>query len=674
MAEYYMGQELTQPELPANSPRPAETPPDGVIVTDVTPDGWTRRYLYKNFMGQAEELLIREIAPAPISGEAVVIDEPARMSGAAVPIMEPEPIAPMMQTSGMPTVPGPMMHTVPMRSPVPKVSQTPISSQQPRMRGVSIPDFQKPVETMRSPQAPVGPPQTLMLRNSSDPLRLASAALGMSRSATPTVPMGGPTTLMQKNLALRSDSSVRIGPAGLGASQRARVAAPPSHSLIVAPRLGQMQPPGAGAPPAPPPPAAAPAAAPPPPPPATKCPGPVEMTDGHVIEPQDFIKLSDLCELVPFLMQAELQAMQKQATAKAGVSPGQPVSLVGQNPSGMSTFAGGGPFGGPGGGGGGGGGFGGFGGGGGGPGPAGPPGQAGPPGVQGPPGPGTATDFLVKTDGDFTVGPGTFIPVPGTLLTFNTPSDGAAVFLLQAVLGCNNTQNAVIGLRIDGTDFPLNPRLLHTFVAGVGEFFIPVHASFPMNLTSGSHTVEVILRGIMAGEFCSGAGFGFPATVSANPGTPLALTVLHQGPAVAPPSAAILTVDGIQKTDGNFTALGSLTPVPGLGFSFTVQKAGTAFFALTVEIVRTTGAGSTVPNVTYGFRIDGVDYAWTWAEQQGAGDDKVFSWVLNGSLPLFLAEGSHNVQMVYVDNVNGGSRMDISTSSAQPGTLSVIHS
>src|ERR1043166_3207350 len=73
MADMYMG----QPELPTNSPRPAETPPDGVIVTDATPDGWTRRYVYKSYMGQVEETLIDEIPPR-MSGDAQVVDGGAR--------------------------------------------------------------------------------------------------------------------------------------------------------------------------------------------------------------------------------------------------------------------------------------------------------------------------------------------------------------------------------------------------------------------------------------------------------------------------------------------------------------------------------------------------------------------------------------------------------------------
>lgn len=668
MGEIFMGQELTQPELPANSPRPAETPPDGVIVTDITPDGWTRRYLYTSYMGQAEELLLREIPPERMSGEATYVEEPARMSGAAIPI-EPQPPlraapqapAPAMQTTGMPFTAQPKMHTVSMR-PVSQPVMQPAASVMPK---------QAPVPAVAPAPAQMGAPQSLMLRNAADPLRMASAALGMSRTPAPSLPVGGPTGLMQKNLALQTESTPRIGPAGLGASQRANIAAPASRSLVLAPKLGQIQPPSAPQAPAAPP--APPSSAPLPPPQAvaTKCPGPVELTDGHVIEPEDYIKLSDLCELVPFLVESELQAKAKQIAAKAGVSPGQALSLVGQQQGSMSAVGAGSPFGGQGGGGGGGGGgFGGF-GGGGGPGPAGPPGLPGTAGPAGPPGPGTATDFLIKTDGDFTVGPGAFVAVPGTLLAFTTPSAGAAVFLLQAVLGCGNSQNAVIGLRIDGVDFPLNPRLLHTFVAGVSEFFIPVHASFPQNLAAGSHTVQVILRGISAGEFCAASGFGVPATVSANPGTPLALTVLHQGPSMMPPAAAVPVINGVNKMDGNFNS-GSVVPVPGTQINFTVTTPGNAFFAISGNVVPVIGFVQ-VWNAILGIRIDGTDYLLAeTSEVQGSGTDRDLTSNLAGSITLPMTSGPHSAQLLY-GNQGGVNQLQLVGSVSQPATLSVIH-
>lgn len=646
MGENFMGQELTQPELPANSPRPAETPSDGVIVTDITPDGWTRRYLYSSYMGQVEEILLREIPPARMSGDAAVIEEPARMAGSA------------MQTTGTPFAAQPKMPMVSMRPVNPTVMQ-PTGSVMPT---------QAPLPAVASVAAAVGSPQSLMLRNAADPLRMASAAFGMSRTPTPAASMGGPTGLMQKNLALQTEATPRIGPAGLGASQRANISAPASRSLVLAPKLGQIQSPSAPQAPAAPP--APPSSVPPPPPPqavAKKCPGPVEMTDGHVIEPEDYIKLSDLCELVPFLVESELQAKAKQIAAKAGISPGQPVSLVGQTPGGMSSVAGGSPFGGPGGGGGGGGGgFGGF-GGGGGPGPAGPPGLPGTLGPPGPPGPGTATDFLIKTDGDFTVGPGAFVAVPGTLLAFTTPTDGPAVFLLQAVLGCGNSQNAEIGLRIDGVDNPLNPRLLHT-LAGGEEFLIPASASFPMILAAGSHTVEVILRGITAGEFCSAAGLGTAATVSANANTPLALTVLHSSAAPPSSSAPLLVIEGINKIDADFTAA-VITPVPGTLINFTVTTPGRAFFAISGTAVDTNGAF--LSDVTLGIRVDGVDYNLTEFKALFiAGPSRRH---LAGSLTLPLSVGPHLAQLLF-GNTGAVNQFVLHASTDHPATISVIHS
>jgi hypothetical protein len=271
--------------------------------------------------------------------------------------------------------------------------------------------------------------------------------------------------------------------------------------------------------------AAAPAPGAPPPapvaPPGSKCPGAVEMPDGRVIEPDDQIVLKDLCELVPFLIET-LTNLQTQ-----GLAPGQKVSVVGGQ-TGLNAVptqgsfgpAGGYRAGGPGG-------F--VGGGGGGPGPAGP---QGPMGGLGPPGPGSIVEPpVVKTDGDFTAGPGAFVPVPGTALVFSMATAGVAKFDLLATLGSSSgavsaSQSAQIGLRIDGTDYPLTTRLLHTFVGGVGEFLVGQSSTFGLSLPAGSHTVEVLLRGLLPGEY-GGAGLGIPATIAAVPTIPLVLTVSH---------------------------------------------------------------------------------------------------------------------------------------------------
>ncbi len=220
-----------------------------------------------------------------------------------------------------------------------------------------------------------------------------------------------------------------------------------------------------------------------------KCPGAIEMPNGRTIEPNDSLTLKDFCELLPFLT----EAMRLQERVSKGFSPGQSVPLKG-----MPTRQGAMPITAPGqfgpaagvGGTGGGGGGGGFGGGGG-------RGQAGTQGPAGPPGPaGTTTPGYIghtlKTDGDFSAGPGGFIPVPSTQLSFSLKKEGTVVFFVNAVLGAG----AVIGIRVGGTDYELSP----------GNHVFPVH------LNPGDYQAEIVIRG---------------GTVSATTATPLALVGIH---------------------------------------------------------------------------------------------------------------------------------------------------
>lgn len=253
--------------------------------------------------------------------------------------------------------------------------------------------------------------------------------------------------------------------------------------------------------------------------PVDDCPVSIEMPDGRVLGPDDAITVKDMCEILSNFAQ---QTGLADAAARR-LAPGQQVPVVGQVPGVPAAIPGQGVFGpaGLGGPGGGGGAF--ISGAGGGPGPAGPQGPA------GAAGPGLAVDFVVKTDGDFVAGPGAFVPVPGTLIAFATAIDGPAIISVQAVFGnppVGSPQSGQIGLRIDGTDYPLTVRLIHTFAGGVAEFFIGQATLFPITLSSGSHTVEVLLRGLTAGEF--GFGLGIPVGVSANPTVPLAVTVQHR--------------------------------------------------------------------------------------------------------------------------------------------------
>lgn len=244
------------------------------------------------------------------------------------------------------------------------------------------------------------------------------------------------------------------------------------------------------------------------PPPA--CPeGPIEMPDGRVLEPDDSLSVKDVCAIFGQLFEAYTQA--------PPAEPGAPVPVVGgvARPGVQPGAAAGG--------------VGAFLSGGGGPGATGPQGPAGPTGPTGATGVGSA-DFIVKTDGDFTAGPGAFVPVPGTLVSFTQSEAGPVLLFLQAVFGCSpGAQNAQIGIRLDGTTvFPLAANLVHTFAGGVNEFLVPASSFFPLTVAAGAHTVEVVLRGIAAGEFCAGSGLGLVATVQANASVPLALAALHR--------------------------------------------------------------------------------------------------------------------------------------------------
>lgn len=257
------------------------------------------------------------------------------------------------------------------------------------------------------------------------------------------------------------------------------------------------------------------------PPPVTKCPGPVQLPDGRILEPDDYIKLNDLCEIMPYLIRAMAASMApgQQVKVAGGITG---VQGVGQ---GAGLFGGLGPLGPYGASS-----AGGFGGGGGGTGPRGSQGPAGATGPQGPAGPGCITeDPVIKTDGDFAVGPGAFVPVPGTNISFTLSEAGIAkiegIITLGDAAGSQIANNAQIGLRIDGVDYPVNTRLLHTLAGGVGEFLLGQNFVYPISLAAGAHTVELLIRGLNPGEY--GGGLGGAAGVCANATIPLILTVSH---------------------------------------------------------------------------------------------------------------------------------------------------
>jgi hypothetical protein len=325
---------------------------------------------------------------------------------------------------------------------------------------------------------------------------------------------GGPTAFMQQRVPLRLGAPSPVGPvampveaappvlqsmAGLAIPRPGQ--APAAAPVPLAPRLGQA--------PA--------AAAPTPGPPVQKCPGPMEMPDGRIIEPDDYITLNDFCELMPYLYDA-ITAAQKYATTGRMPSPGSQVPVAGGVPQAPGTVPGFGPAQGPFGGGGG--AF--VSGGGGAPGPQGLQGPPGPPGGEG------YVDFVVKTNGSFSAGPGAFVSVPGTLVNFDQEATGAAVVLVQAVLGdgSGTPENGQLGIRLDGIDQPATARLIQTTAAGVAEFLVGQTLAFPFNVAAGLHTVQLVLRGLAVGEF--GGGTGAACSVSATTSIPLAVIVIHR--------------------------------------------------------------------------------------------------------------------------------------------------
>lgn len=508
-----MGHEI-RPELPANSPRPPETPHEGIVVVDVDPDGYTRRYLYKAMRGSdPSEILISESPTMGVSGRATMSDRSERRN---IPIRTERTEAPTRRS-------------LPMTSSAPKPSRIPVTQMKEnagapmlQVRTLMAPQMgaTTPVHGLRRedavrPQAPIltSTPIHQAAKVAATPLperaqtqmlalRTAAPQMGSTsmvpqeakEAAIPRTSMGGPTAFLEKEVRLMSV----IGPS-LGNG--------PKNGMIAAPSMGQTAPAPAPAPPG-------------------ECPGAVEMPDGRVIQPEDGIALRDLCELMPFLLESYGER-QKAEAGNGPLAPGKSVPIAGQPQSGpgaVPTSSQFGPAGGMGGGGGG--GF--VGGGGGGPGPAGPQGATGTAGVAGF---GGLVDSISKIDGDFTAGPGAFIPVPGTLLPFVQAVAGPVTFLVNVSFGTTSgagstSQSGQMGLKVDGTDYPLVTRLIHTFVGGVAEFLVGQAAVFVLVLPAGAHTVEVITRGLFPGEF-GGTGIGIPLTVSAVPIQPLTLSAVH---------------------------------------------------------------------------------------------------------------------------------------------------
>jgi hypothetical protein len=136
--------------------------------------------------------------------------------------------------------------------------------------------------------------------------------------------------------------------------------------------------------------------------------------------------------------------------------------------------------------------------------------------------------FVVKNDGDFTAGPGEFIPIPKTALKFYTDAHGAGLFFLQAVFASTgfSVRHDRLALLVDGTVYPLAEYEAVTDSAGMGFFKLGGGYHWAMNLAPGDHSAQVLLRGgTDDGDVKSGVWV--PSKVKASHKCPLVLSVLH---------------------------------------------------------------------------------------------------------------------------------------------------
>ncbi len=136
-------------------------------------------------------------------------------------------------------------------------------------------------------------------------------------------------------------------------------------------------------------------------------------------------------------------------------------------------------------------------------------------------------DFLVKDDGDFTAGPGDFVPVPKTKLKFRTEAYCPALFFVQASFGWTGYQarHDRLGLLVDDVAYPILEQ--ESMVdAATAIFSVSPGCHWAMNLAPGEHVVQLLLRG-GKDEGQTKTGLWLPSKVLANQRNPLVLSVLH---------------------------------------------------------------------------------------------------------------------------------------------------
>jgi hypothetical protein len=257
------------------------------------------------------------------------------------------------------------------------------------------------------------------------------------------------------------------------------------------------------------------------------------------------------------------------------------------------------------------------------------------------------------------------------MLMFATTEDGTVEFHLQAVLGCSPL-NSQIAIEVNGDSNPVAINL----APGSTDNLVPATSYLPLTLPAGSHTAQVMLRGIALGQPTScGTGLDVPATIQANVDVPLRFGVSFTGAAL-PASAAILKVDGLLKTDGNVLLIGAaLQPVPGTEFTFMVDNPGKAFFAVDTNFAKPAGAPDSASiGVKVGLRIDGTDFDLAFQEETGELGADVENLHIAASKPFDLAIGSHTVQLLYTSTpMVVGRDMELEANATRGASVSVIH-
>lgn len=137
-------------------------------------------------------------------------------------------------------------------------------------------------------------------------------------------------------------------------------------------------------------------------------------------------------------------------------------------------------------------------------------------------------DFVVKDDGDFSAGPGEFIPIPKASMKFVTDVHGPALFFVQAVFAFTgfSARNDHLGLLVNNTVYPLGENEVLSDVTELALLKFGSSAHWAMNLNPGEHTVHVLLRG-GRDEGDVKTGLMLPAKVKANHRCPLVLSCIH---------------------------------------------------------------------------------------------------------------------------------------------------